>query len=90
LIYVNSFDLFAQDAWQSTRPYFSQYPTYGVSNQVESNGSGNYNSLQTTLRTSNYHGLSTLLNYTWSHSLDDMTVYRSNGMIAYKIDVAPH
>jgi hypothetical protein len=48
-----------------------------VINQVESNGSGNYNSLQTTLRTSNYHGLSTLLNYTWSHSLDDMTAYRS-------------
>jgi Carboxypeptidase regulatory-like domain/TonB dependent receptor len=62
---------------QSTRPYFSQYPTYGVINQVESNGSGNYNSLQATLRTSSYHGFSTLLNYTWSHSLDDMTVYRS-------------
>lgn len=62
---------------QSNRPYYSQYPNYGVINQVESNGSGNYNSLQATLRTSSYHGISSVLNYTWSHSLDDMTVYRS-------------
>jgi Carboxypeptidase regulatory-like domain/TonB dependent receptor len=62
---------------QSTRPYYSQYPNYGVINQVESNGNGNYNALQATLRTSIYHGLSTVLNYTWAHSLDDMTVYRS-------------
>ncbi|MFT4111178.1 carboxypeptidase regulatory-like domain-containing protein [Silvibacterium sp.] len=62
---------------QSTRPYYSEYPDYGVINQVESNGNGNYNSLQSTLRTSNFHGLSTVVNYTWSHNLDDMTVYRS-------------
>jgi len=62
---------------QSKRPYYSQYPNYGVINQVESNGNGNYNALQATLRTSIYHGLSTVLNYTWAHSLDDMTVYRS-------------
>jgi hypothetical protein len=62
---------------QRTRPYYGQYANYGVINQVESNGSGNYNALQTTLRTSSYHGISTVLNYTWSHSLDDMTVYRS-------------
>lgn len=62
---------------QSTRPYYSDYPDYGVINQVESNGNGNYNALQSTIRTSSYHGLSTVFNYTWSHSLDDMTVYRS-------------
>jgi hypothetical protein len=62
---------------QSSRPYYSQYPNYGVINQVKSNGDANYNSLQTTLRTRDYHGLSTVLNYTWAHNLDDMTVYRS-------------
>jgi hypothetical protein len=62
---------------QKNRPFYSQYPNYGVINQVASNGNGNYNSLQATLRTSNYHGVSTVFNYTWSHSLDDMTVYRS-------------
>jgi hypothetical protein len=58
---------------QSLRPN----PTYGVINQVESNGDGNYNSLQATLKTTSYHRLSTVFNYTWSHNLDDMTVYRS-------------
>jgi hypothetical protein len=62
---------------QSTRPFYSEFPNYGVINQVESNGSGSYNSLQATLKTSSYHGLSSTFNYTWSHSLDDMTVYRS-------------
>ncbi len=62
---------------QSSRPFFSQFPTYGVINQVESNGSGNYNSLQATLKTSSYHGVSSQFNYTWSHSLDEMTTYRS-------------
>ncbi len=30
----------------------------------------NYNSLQTSLRFQNFHGLSSVLNYTWSHSID--------------------
>jgi hypothetical protein len=62
---------------QSSRPFYSLYPKYGVINQVESNGDSNYNSLQATLRTRDFHGFSTVLNYTWAHSLDDMTVYRS-------------
>ena len=62
---------------QSARPFFAQFPTYGVINQVESNGTGNYNSLQTTLKTSSFHGVSSQFNYTWSHSLDVMTTYRS-------------
>jgi hypothetical protein len=62
---------------QSSRPFYSQFPTYGVINQVESNGTGNYNSLQATLKTSSYHGVSSVFNYTWSHSLDEMTTYRS-------------
>ena len=62
---------------QSSRPFYSQFPNYGVINQVESNGTANYNSLQATIRTSNWHGLYSRFNYTWSHSLDTMTVYRS-------------
>jgi hypothetical protein len=62
---------------QSSRPFFSQFPNYSVINQVESNGSGNYNSLQATVKTSSYHGLSSQFNYTWSHSLDEMTTFRS-------------
>jgi hypothetical protein len=62
---------------QDSRPFFNQFPNYSVINQVESNGTSNYNSLQTTLRTSSWHGLSSQFNYTWSHNLDDMTQYRS-------------
>jgi Carboxypeptidase regulatory-like domain/TonB dependent receptor len=62
---------------QSARPFFSQFPNYGVINTVGSNATGNYNALQTTLKTSSFHGISSAFNYTWSHSLDVMTTYRS-------------
>jgi hypothetical protein len=60
---------------QASRPYFSQFPNFGVINQIESAGTSNYNSLQVTLRTRTWHGLTWQFNYTWSHSLDEMTAY---------------
>jgi hypothetical protein len=39
-------------------------------NQEESSASSNYNSLQTTLRISSWHGLATQANFVWSHSID--------------------
>jgi hypothetical protein len=45
-------------------------------NQLESGGTSNYNSLQATLRTQNWHGLSSNIMYTWSHNLDEVTAYR--------------
>lgn len=62
---------------QANRPFYSQFPNYGAINQVETIGNANYNSLQTNLRTNQWRGLTTQINYTWSHSLDDMTQYRS-------------
>jgi len=62
---------------QSSRPYYAQYPTYGVINQLESIGNSNYNALQATVRSSSWHGLDSQFNYTWSHNLDDVTAYRS-------------
>jgi hypothetical protein len=58
---------------QVSRPYFSQFPNFGVINTVESNGTANYNALQLSLSTSMWHGLFTRVNYTWSHNNDDMT-----------------
>jgi hypothetical protein len=58
---------------QVSRPYFSAFPNFGVVNAVESNGTANYNGLQISLRTTDWHGLSTTVNYTWAHNLDDMT-----------------
>jgi len=60
---------------QASRPYFSQFPNFGVINQISSSGTSNYNSLQVTLRTRVWHGVSTQFNYTWAHSLDEITAY---------------
>jgi hypothetical protein len=60
---------------QSTRPYFQQFPNYGVIDEIESNGNSNYNSLQATLRTVRWHGLTSQFGYGWSHSLDEVTAY---------------
>jgi hypothetical protein len=61
---------------QASRPYFGLYPQYGNINQIESAGTSNYNSLQATLKLTNWHHLSTSTVYTWSHALDEVTAYR--------------
>src|SRR4029077_20816087 len=38
---------------------------------LESGGNSTYNSLQASLRVNDWHGLSSTLNYNWSHSIDD-------------------
>jgi hypothetical protein len=63
---------------QTTRPYFNKFPNYAVINQVESEASAGYNSLQALVRTTGFHGLTTQLTYTWSHNLDQET-----GIIPY-------
>ena len=58
-------------------------PTYGVPRvygnnpygafyvmQEQSTARSNYNSLQTSLRVNGWHGISTIVNYVWSHSID--------------------
>ena len=57
----------------TTRPYSSKYPNYGVINQIQSNGTSNYNALQATLRVANWHGLTSQVAYTWAHSLDEFS-----------------
>ena len=39
--------------------------------QENSSGKSNYNSLQTSLRVSNYHGFMSIVNYVWSRSMDN-------------------
>ena len=53
-----------------TRPYYSQFPQFGVIDQLESRGNSNYNSLQATLKTSSWHGLTSQFAYTFAHTLD--------------------
>jgi hypothetical protein len=54
----------------------AQYPNYGSIIQLNSIGTSNYNSLQTTLRIRSWHGLTGQLAYTWAHALDEVTEYR--------------
>jgi hypothetical protein len=58
---------------QTTRPYFNRFPNYAVINQVESQASSNYNSLQAFIRTTRWRRLTSQLTYTWAHSLDEET-----------------
>ncbi|HEY3938759.1 MAG TPA: carboxypeptidase regulatory-like domain-containing protein [Bryobacteraceae bacterium] len=57
----------------SSRPYYSQFPNLATINEIQSVGNGYYNGMIVSLRTSNYHGLSMKLNYTYGHSRDDLS-----------------
>jgi hypothetical protein len=60
---------------QCSRPYFSQYPNFGIINQLNSAASSSYNALQVTLRSSSWHGLTAQFAYAWSHNMDDSTAF---------------
>ena len=55
---------------QSRRPFNTLYPNLRAINNIESVGWANYNSLQATLKATNFHGLTTQFSFTWSHNLD--------------------
>jgi hypothetical protein len=61
----------------TTRPYYSQFPAFGVIDEARSNLGSIYHSLQTTLRIQSWHGLTSQLGYTWSHALDYETGYQT-------------
>ncbi len=60
----------------TTEGALSQFPNYGGINQLNSIGTSNYNSLQSTLRLRAWHGLTSQFVYTWAHALDEITAYR--------------
>jgi Carboxypeptidase regulatory-like domain/TonB dependent receptor len=66
----------ADAAQQAARPYFAQFPDFGVINEIATNGNSNYNSLQTVLKVREWHRFTSQFTYTWAHGLDDMTQYR--------------
>ena len=73
--FVNTTDAAGFSYQQQTRPYFSQYPNFGVIDEIQSMGTSNYNGLQMSVRSSSWHGVISQFNYTWSHSLDEITQY---------------
>lgn len=66
-----------EDFYQA-RPLSAQYPDrWGTINAVHHNRSNNYNALNVTFKTQDWHGLSSLVGYTWSKQLD--TFFGENG-----------
>ena len=47
------------------------YPAFYYINQIETSASSSYNSLQVSLKMREWHGLTSTLNYTWAHSIDN-------------------
>jgi len=64
-------------AQQASRPYFNQYPNFGIINQINSASSSSYNALQITLKSNTWHGLTSQFAYAWSHNLDDSSQFNS-------------
>jgi len=55
---------------QSRRPYNTLFPTLRQINTISSNGWSYYHSLQTVLKSTDFHGLTTQVAFTWSHNID--------------------
>jgi len=56
--------------YNTTRPYYSAAHPYSFINELSSGGTSNYNSLQATLKTQSWHGVTSQFAYTWAHTLD--------------------
>jgi Carboxypeptidase regulatory-like domain/TonB dependent receptor len=57
---------------QDSRPYNSKFPFFSNIFQMGNVYRSNYDGLQVTLNSRNYHGLSMVAGYTYSHALDDV------------------
>jgi hypothetical protein len=60
------------NAEQAGRPFNAKFPFLGQIYQVGNVYKSNYNGLQLTLTGRDYHGLSFLMGYTYSHALDNV------------------
>ena len=55
---------------QDARPYNAKFPTLSQINTISTPGFANYHSLQASLKSNDFHGLTTQVSFTWSHNLD--------------------
>jgi len=55
---------------QAARPYNAKFPTFSQINTISTPGFATYHSLQATLKSNDFHGLTTQVSFTWSHNLD--------------------
>ncbi len=61
---------------QQRRPYNSEFPDLGSITWLETAADSQYNSFQTSIRSTGFHGLTGQLSYTLSHARDDMSYAR--------------
>ncbi len=47
------------------------FPAFIVANQLQTSASSNYNALQVSLRFRNWHRFTSIVNYSWSHAIDN-------------------
>jgi len=47
------------------------FPDLGVANEIQTSAASRYDALQSLLRFRDWHGLTLVLNYNWSHSIDN-------------------
>jgi hypothetical protein len=67
-------------ASNSVSQYYSAFPQYsGVSDQTSFVGNENWNALEVSVRQRLSNGLSFMVNYTWSKSIDDLGTFRESG-----------
>ena len=57
-------------------PFGTQFPNFGLIDELQTAGNSNYNSLQTVLKVRAWRGLSGQFVYSWSHLLDFMSQAR--------------
>jgi hypothetical protein len=60
------------NAETAAEPFVTKFPFLSNIFQMGNVYRSNYNGLQATLNSRNYHGLSMVAGYTWSHALDDV------------------
>ena len=55
---------------QAARPYNTKFPTLSQINTISTSGFATYHALQLSLKSNNFHGLTTQVAFTWSHNID--------------------
>jgi hypothetical protein len=66
---INTAPTAANPTAANLRPYGVQFPWISDVTQVVNGDTSNYDALQTSVTLRNFHGLSNVLGYTWSHAL---------------------
>jgi len=58
------------------RPFATLFPQFGIINQLTNEGYSRYNAMQLGFRQRDWHGLNSIVNFTWSNCIDTNSVNR--------------